>query len=199
MADSTSVNPQITDALTQSRTKVLAEAPAMAVGALYQALAHSTGLMYENAVAAQQQQNTIAQAATTQGVMQIYSLDTATTGISATQAVLGDAADALDTGMQASAAHAASALGDRLNAQVEAAVRLDNEIVLAHAAEVAQAVRTCSDAMAAALQSVGQALHEDRIRTLKLAATAVCLRGMLSDPSKAADYAAALAVIERLH
>ena len=126
MADSTTVNPQITDAVTQSRTQVLAEAPAMAVGALYQALAHSTGLMYENAVAAQQQQNTIAQAATTQGVMQIYSLDTATTGISATQAVLGDAADALDTGAQASAAHAASALGDRLNAQVEAAVRLDN-------------------------------------------------------------------------
>jgi hypothetical protein len=35
-----------------------------------------TSILFENAVAAQQQQNTLTQEATNQGVMQIYSLDT---------------------------------------------------------------------------------------------------------------------------
>ncbi|MGE1177043.1 RebB family R body protein [Pseudomonas sp. BW7P1] len=70
------VNDQITDAVTQSSVKVVAEAPAMAMGNVYQSMAHSTGILFENAVSAQQQQNTLAQAATNQGVMQIYSLDT---------------------------------------------------------------------------------------------------------------------------
>ncbi|WP_265427920.1 RebB family R body protein [Chryseobacterium sp. YIM B08800] len=75
-------NQQITDAVTQSNVKVVAEAPAMALGNVYQSAAHSTGLMFENAVAAQQQQNTLAQAAANQGVMQIYSLDTVSDAIS---------------------------------------------------------------------------------------------------------------------
>lgn len=70
------VNSQITDAVTQSNVKVVAEAPAMAMGTLYQSMAHSTGIMYENAVNNQNQQNILAQATTTQGVMQIYSVDT---------------------------------------------------------------------------------------------------------------------------
>ncbi|HJS14593.1 MAG TPA: RebB family R body protein [Rheinheimera sp.] len=70
------VNSQVTDAVTQSNVKVVAEAPAMAMGTLYQSMAHSTGIMFENAVSNQQQQNTLAQAAANQGVMQIYSVDT---------------------------------------------------------------------------------------------------------------------------
>jgi hypothetical protein len=76
MAFPTAVNSQITDAVTQSNVKVIGEAPAFAMGAIYQSLAHSTGILYANAVAAQQQMNTLAQAATNQGVMQIYSIDT---------------------------------------------------------------------------------------------------------------------------
>ena len=67
MADSI-VNPQVTDSVTQANTKVLGDAPAMAMGSVYQSLAHSTGLLYENAVNAQQQANVAAQAATTLGV-----------------------------------------------------------------------------------------------------------------------------------
>ena len=70
------VSAQITDAVTQSNVKVVAESPAMALSNVYQTAAHSTGLMFENAVNAQNQQNILAQTATTQGVMQIYSLDT---------------------------------------------------------------------------------------------------------------------------
>ncbi|MFD1696567.1 RebB family R body protein [Roseibium aestuarii] len=66
----------VTDAVTQSNVKVVGEAPAMAISTLYQAMAHSTGILFENAVSAAQQQNTLAQAATNMGVMQIYSLDT---------------------------------------------------------------------------------------------------------------------------
>jgi len=73
----TTVNPQITDAVTQSNVNVLGQAPAMAMGTIYQSLAHSTGLLFENAVAAQQQQAIVAQAATTQGVAMLYSIDTA--------------------------------------------------------------------------------------------------------------------------
>ncbi|AXJ02633.1 MULTISPECIES: RebB family R body protein [Pseudomonas] len=80
------VNDQITDAVTQTSVKVVAEAPAMAMGSIYQSLAHSTGILFENAVSAQQQQNTLAQAATNQGVMQIYSVDT-TAGAAATEKV----------------------------------------------------------------------------------------------------------------
>ena len=80
MAFPTAVNSQITDAVTQSNVKVIGEAPALAMGSIYQSLAHSTGILYANAVAAQQQMNTLAQAATNQGVIQIYSIDTTTTG-----------------------------------------------------------------------------------------------------------------------
>jgi hypothetical protein len=74
MAFPTHVNDQITDSVTQANVKVVAEAPAMAMGALYQAAAHSSGMMFENSVNAQQQANMLVQAATAQGVMLLYSL-----------------------------------------------------------------------------------------------------------------------------
>lgn len=70
------VNPQVTDAVTQANVKVLAEAPAIAMGTIYQSLAHATGLQFMNAVNAQQQSNILQQAATAQGVIQLYSVDT---------------------------------------------------------------------------------------------------------------------------
>ncbi|UZT99355.1 RebB family R body protein [Chryseobacterium fluminis] len=76
------VNEQITDAVTQSNVKVVGESPAMALGNVYQTAAHSTGIMFENAVNTQNQQNLVTQAATTQGVTQIYSNDTIADAIS---------------------------------------------------------------------------------------------------------------------
>lgn len=70
------VSQQITDAVTQSNVKVIGESPAMALSNVYQTAAHSTGLMFENAVNSQNQQNILAQTATTMGTMQIYSMDT---------------------------------------------------------------------------------------------------------------------------
>ena len=45
-------------------------------GTIYQAMAHSTGILFQNGVAQQQQQNTLSQAAANMGVMQIYTVDT---------------------------------------------------------------------------------------------------------------------------
>ena len=76
------VQAQITDAVTQVNVKVVGEAPAMGMGSLYQTMTHSTGLMFENSVSNQNLQNMTAQAITTQGTMQIYSVDTVSDAIS---------------------------------------------------------------------------------------------------------------------
>ncbi|WP_165190463.1 RebB family R body protein [Caulobacter soli] len=119
MALDTPVNSQITDAVTQTNVKVMAEAPAMAMGAIYQSLAHSTGIMFENAAAAQQQQAILAQAATTQGVMQIYSFDTA--AAAATVAKVGQS-DVPDNMLSLLAALRAFGSGDAQAQAIDAAL-----------------------------------------------------------------------------
>lgn len=80
MALNTAVNSQITDSVTQSNVKVLSEASALSLSNLYQVVSQSLGLSAQNAVFAQQQANMIHQAATTQGVNLIYSIDTEAAG-----------------------------------------------------------------------------------------------------------------------
>jgi Killing trait len=81
MAFPTHVNDQITDSITQANTKVLGDAPAIAMGNLYQATAQALANAAHNATNAQQQSYVTSQAATTAGVSTLYSIDTATTGI----------------------------------------------------------------------------------------------------------------------
>ena len=83
MADNTAVNSQITDSVTQVNTKVLGDAPAIAMGNLFQATAQALGLAALNATNAQQQSNMSAQATTTMGVTTLYSIDTATDAVGA--------------------------------------------------------------------------------------------------------------------
>lgn len=75
MAFPTAVNSQITDSVTQVNTKVLGDAPAVAMGNLYQATAQAMANAAHNATANQQQMNITAQAATTQGVVTLLSLN----------------------------------------------------------------------------------------------------------------------------
>jgi hypothetical protein len=88
MAFPTSVNDQITDSVTQANVKVLGDAPAMAMGNLFQATSQALSMAAHNATTAQQQASITAQAATTMGVATLYSIDTASTGM-ATKAILG--------------------------------------------------------------------------------------------------------------
>lgn len=74
MPDSGEVDPQITDAVTQMNIKVVGEAPAMAIGSLYQTIGNSVAMAAANAVYAQQQSNIAHQAATTQCVALLLSL-----------------------------------------------------------------------------------------------------------------------------
>ena len=88
MAFPTSVNDQVTDSVTQANLKVLGDAPAMAMGNLYQATAQALANAAHNATNVQQQSYVTIQAATTMGVNTLYSLDTATTSV-ATQSIFG--------------------------------------------------------------------------------------------------------------
>ena len=74
MADNTAVNGQITDAVTQTNVKVVAEAPAQAMGALYQVASHSAGLSLQNAVHSQQTLNQISSAVVSKAVAMILSV-----------------------------------------------------------------------------------------------------------------------------
>ncbi len=89
MAYPTPVNSQITDGVTQSGVSVLGNAPAMAMGLIYQSAAHSMGLVFENTVMAQKQASICAQAATNQGVVQIYSAGTLAATVAATRVSKG--------------------------------------------------------------------------------------------------------------
>jgi len=88
MAFPTAVNSQITDSVTQANVQVLGDAPAIAMGNLFQATAQALANAAHNATTAQQQMNVTAQAATTMGVCLLYSLDTASTAV-ATKSILG--------------------------------------------------------------------------------------------------------------
>lgn len=68
MAFPTSVNDQITDSVTQADVHVLGNAPAMAMGNIYQAVAQALANAAHNVTNAQQQNFALAQAVTTRCV-----------------------------------------------------------------------------------------------------------------------------------
>jgi hypothetical protein len=70
----TTVNSQVTGAITQTNVQVLGEAPAIAMGNLYQTVGNSWAMATANAVYAQQQANVTYQAASTIGVAKLLSL-----------------------------------------------------------------------------------------------------------------------------
>ena len=79
------VNPQITDSITQVNTKVLGEAPAQAMGTLYQTASAAAGIALQNAVHAQNNQYALNNAATIQGVNLLYTSPTAAAGAASTK------------------------------------------------------------------------------------------------------------------
>ncbi len=85
MADNTSVNSQITDAVTQTNVKVVAEAPAQSMAMVYQTMAHSISLAMENAMQAQGGLQQIGNAVTSSGVRMIFDAANATSGSGGTK------------------------------------------------------------------------------------------------------------------
>ena len=62
------VNGMVTDAITQTGMAVTAEAPAVAMGNLYQAMSNSMAMMSINGIYAQQQTNILHQTTTIKGL-----------------------------------------------------------------------------------------------------------------------------------
>ena len=67
----TTVNSQITDAVTQNNVKVVGEAPAQAMGVVYQSMAHSVSLSMQNAQQAQGGLQQIGNAVTSSAITMI--------------------------------------------------------------------------------------------------------------------------------
>jgi len=88
MAFPTAVNSQITDSVSQVNTKVLGDAPAIAMGNLFVATSQALSNAAHNATNNQQQSYVTMQASTTQGVSTLLSVDTASTGVATTE-ILG--------------------------------------------------------------------------------------------------------------
>lgn len=76
MTDPTTVNSQITDAVTQTGVGTIAQATGFATAAMYQTASHSIGVLYENAVQTQRNSAIASQASANQGVIQIYTTPT---------------------------------------------------------------------------------------------------------------------------
>lgn len=186
MAFPTAVNSQITDSAAPPAVD-----PAQIVGQIYQSLAHSTGILFENAVAAQQQLQASAQAATNQGVIQIYSVDTAAGAVATDKVAQGDVPDtmlALLTALRAQQADALSAV----------ALPAPGADAPAHDAAVAHAVREAASALQAAMDATGRALHVAQWRILRNAALAATLNAMIRAPGETAAYAPVLKAISEL-
>lgn len=88
MAFPTAVNSQITDSVSQVNTKVLGDAPAIAMGNLFVATSQALSNAAHNATNNQQQSYVTMQASTTQGISTLLSMDTASTGVASTE-ILG--------------------------------------------------------------------------------------------------------------
>lgn len=71
MASSDQVNEKITDAVAQTAVGVLAEAPSVAIGALYQSLATANGIAMANAVSNQQNLNQLNPSIVAQAIAKI--------------------------------------------------------------------------------------------------------------------------------
>ncbi|MEL7533586.1 MAG: RebB family R body protein [Bacteroidota bacterium] len=74
MEKADTVNSQITDSVTQVNTTTLGDSSAVAMSFLYQATAQALANAAHNATVAQQQNNILAQAVTTQGVNMLLSI-----------------------------------------------------------------------------------------------------------------------------
>lgn len=88
-------NAQVTDAVTQANVKNLGDASAMAVAHLFQTMAHSSGMMFENQVNGQQQLNAAGQAAAVTGVSEFFTVDTAAQAAAAAKLSESDMAEFL--------------------------------------------------------------------------------------------------------
>jgi hypothetical protein len=185
----TVVNPQITDSVTQANTKVVGDAPSIAIGSLYQQTAQALANAAHNATTAQQQNYATLQASTTQGVMTIYSIDEETTGVTASMEQLRQL-------FSRTVATVEPPPAAELTASAGVQQLIDE---LSHeTADVGYHVRSLMSAFAASLDALSIANSRQQLRTLQNAAIAVCLKAMLEQPDKAREFEHTLEIIKKV-
>ena len=185
----TTVNPQITDSITQTNTKVLGDAPAMAMGNLYQATAQALSNAAHNATNSQQQSYVTSQAATVQGVVTLYSIDTASDSVGA-QKIFKESAAAVQ----------AAAAPTQLTASPPASPNIQRLVdELSHeTGDIGYHVRSLMSAFAASLDALSIASSRQQLRILQNAALAVCMKAMIEQPDKAREFEHVLDCIRKV-
>lgn len=202
------VNPQITDAVTQTNTKVVGQAPAQAIAQVFQSIAHATGLMVENAVNAQNQQCIISSSVVTQGAIYLFSQNAESTahpgppvaGVArGTQAGASESAN-LGADVQKSALQLKQLAANRsaINAEVLASVDAAHQYTLGSADAFAHGLRVSIQAFVEGLEGINAAEYQQQMQAIRIAATAVCLDAMLKSPERAKDYAGVFELIQQL-
>jgi hypothetical protein len=188
MAMPTPVNSQITDAVAETNTKALGDAPAIALGNLFTATAQALSNAAHNAVNNQQQGSITSLAATTQAVMLLLSVDTASGSASAN----GDKAQALPQAL------AAMAAPDAAVRTIEQAVESVSKLLLDSAGPWSGAVRELMAAVAGALRELQAVAQEANLATVKQAAIAAVLVCMMKAPDQLEQYQKILALIKEI-
>lgn len=184
------VNSQITDAVTQSSVRVLADVtqdnPADSLAAFYQETAHAMATLAQNAVNLQQQQDILQQAATNQGIMQIYSTDTAP-GAAGTEAA-EQMADALRAQRNRLVAD-----NDTLSA-IDALQRVAPDDDSAWAKEIRNAMHAVADS----LRHLQALTNDTSLTMLKQAAIGAILARLVAAPDQLESFRGVLKLIEEL-
>lgn len=188
-----SMSPTVVDGSTHdasagANTELLGDAPAIAIGHLYQATAHALGVAVENAVSAQQQINTMAEAATNQALMQLFTVDTPRI------APPSDGSNATAVAQTLAATAGPGAVADAIKQAIESASRLE----LHEAGPWAHAAKELMGMVAASLWEFQKVGLDTGMSMVKQAATAVVLIRMIHAPDQLEQYQKILAVIKEL-
>jgi len=182
------VNPQITDAVTETNAPGSGAEPPSALDTIDQSLALSTGFLLSAALEAQLAQNRTAQASLAKGVALIYAPAPRSEGSAAEQ--VADEVDAAAAQLPAASAE--------IGARLVQAVRQSLDGAAAHSSDVAYAARAAADAFAASVREVDDTNYEGALRILQVAGIAACVAGIARSPSDAGAYAAAIETIRKL-
>lgn len=187
MSMSTQVDPQITDAVTQTNPFIPGGAPTTSLNQLYMATAQALVNAAHNAVNSQQQSFMLMQAATTQAVMQLLSID------GAGKAAPLDASNAsgVPTVPVATASPDAAA-------HIEREKELPNKFGLDNAGSWSHAVREIMNTLAGALRELQSVAQETDMAMVKQAAIAAVLTRMIKAPDQREQYQKILELIEGL-
>ncbi len=202
MAFPTAVNSQITDSVTQTTRKVLADSPSMALGNLYLATAQALAMAAQNATYAQQQLGVTMQAATTVAVSTLFSKDKADLADLAVSKPSTDAA-VPDNAVSSHTPPAAACVADVSNA-VDAVPedggtlnQVDNHLA-DDASAWCKAVEQVMESMAYGLAGLQQVNYQANLDVIKQTGIALTLERMIAQPEKHAEYQAVLDSIQAL-